>query len=321
MPEVERIVFFSEGGMGDHLLHTPAVRGLKKKYGAKVTIVAFYEDMWKNNPNINDLWPMQKPAGVYEKRVKNADLVFRPNLYLSSPNTRLKKHVKEYICDLVGVEYDNQPLDFVLTEQEEITAKAYVESFDKPVILIQTQAGTPPVLEEGKFKQVTSNKDWFKDRWEKVVSELSSEYFFIQVGLPNEEPIKEALSLLGQTSVRDAAALIKYVKTFIVADSYLAHISNAFQKKGIVLFGRSRVGAWGHNHNINLYKQSNCPDQPCGRPKGQWSDHEFKNGKLIPWKCPDRKCMKMITASDVVGAVQEIVHGSVNEQDTSNNSP
>jgi ADP-heptose:LPS heptosyltransferase len=94
---------------------------------------------------------------------------------------------------------------------------------------------------------------------------------------------------------------MKYCESFVVIDSFLNHLSAAFDKKGVVLFGGTSPERLGYKHNVNLIKDKcACPERPC-----HISDFASHLGK---WRgCDyDYDCMK-ITAETVFEKLKEIL--------------
>ncbi len=84
-------------------------------------------------------------------------------------------------------------------------------------------------------------------------------------------------------------ALVKYATAFVGIDSSVAHMTNAFDLPGVVVWGDTDPRHWGHSNNINLYKLLPC--SPCYYMLGG-----------IP--CPyDHRCMTEITVDEVKAAL------------------
>jgi ADP-heptose:LPS heptosyltransferase len=274
-----RIVTY--GGLGDILLTTPAIKALKKKYPfSKIIIYGLsrsYMEIFENNPYVNKVRSTSffaNPIAYMLHRFRWAQFhTFHfGRLY---PNIFYKKSAVDIIGDVFNVEIQDRKVLLFLTPAEENKAKAMLSAYNNPVIL--------------HIASMTSiNQEWPLENWEALV-EAMPQYTFIQLGLPTEEKVRNAIDLRGKTSFREAFALIKHAKGFAGVNSSLSHVTNAFDIPGVVLFGPSPPVIWGHANNINIYNPPRCA--PC-------VDLLFKE------KCPyGRTCMTNITVEEVKEAL------------------
>jgi ADP-heptose:LPS heptosyltransferase len=79
-------------------------------------------------------------------------------------------------------------------------------------------------------------------------------YSFIQFGTSEETKINGAIDFRGKISFSEATAIVKHSLSFVGINSSSSHVTNAFGTSGVVLFGASNPETWGHENNINLYK-------------------------------------------------------------------
>jgi ADP-heptose:LPS heptosyltransferase len=92
-----------------------------------------------------------------------------------------------------------------------------------------------------------------------------------------DTPLPELLSL---ASMADA---------IVTNDSAMAHVANAFGKRGAVLFGPEDSNVWYRGDGLSLLHDQSCPHYPC-----------------VQWRCatPDDWCMEKIVPAQVV----EVLH-------------
>ena len=134
----------------------------------------------------------------------------------------------------------------------------------------------------------SNNHHWAIENWGNLVRQLP-EFTFIQLGMPDEPAVEGAIDWRGKTSMREAFCLLKYAASYVGVDSVHAHVSNAFDLPGVVLFGDSNPALWGHDNNINIYKGIRC--SPC---------YYHLWGATCPY---GNTCMKLITVDDVKEAL------------------
>ena len=307
-------VLIMDYGVGDVVMSTSLIRCMKKQYPEHKLIVAcIYSDILRFNPNIDHLYQLGTLNDMYTAWVRplkdSKDYImlkpYEPRIqwFGNEPMSKL-------FCDLAGVEWDNDVLEFYLTKEEEKFGKDLLMCCTKPVIALQIESAR--VSLRGGEKMITE-KDWFNENWDATVDALKKDYDFVQVGGKDEYRVKNTkMCLLGKTNYRESAAVLKNCHTFITIDSAVSHIGPAVGKTGIVLFGRSKISTLGHKYNTNIEIKSTCPDQPCLRPEPASGDLELRDGNnLANWTCKDRVCMKIITPEIVIDAIKNFKPGKI----------
>lgn len=305
----ECIILVIDGGCGDIICSTPMVESFKRYNKDKTIIVrTYYPEIFFNNPNIDHLYSTQTVDDMFEKYVKNLKSftsIRKFDLYNLGCYKYFPGKLSKAFCYLYETPYINDNVKMYISEEEDKEAKIFLNSFDKEVILIQPQSAR--VIYSPTTK-LTENKDWFKERWEEVIKELSFSYDIIQVGGKQEEELKGiTCNLSGNISFRQTAAMLKNCLTFISIDSFLGHAGAAVNKRGVVLFGRSNPTIFGHDNNINIWIKDSCEDIGCGRPISYFGDNIISKGNISAWICKDRKCMKAISSRIVLDNVYNLI--------------
>jgi ADP-heptose:LPS heptosyltransferase len=313
------IVLMIEGGIGDHLLATPLIRAVRTTFNPKdyyFVLMAMYYEVFgykdntgyhPTNPNIDVLYSMRDPQNFYTEWARNADTIYRVNPYVVSPHRLGSKHLAEAWCDVHGFSLDELKIDFYPTEEETHQVEALFSTFENPVIAIQPFGSYDPI----EHIKTTTNKDWYNDRWQFVISWLRNRgYDVLQIGKIGEHIFDNVFSLVGHSNIREAMLLMKYVNFFISIDSFAMHAAKVFGTLGVILWGRTNPFRVGYPENYNLYKLHSCPEIFCGRPEGILFDINQNDIQFTPWKCPHKNCMDSITVSDVckgIGHIENII--------------
>jgi len=304
-------VIIQDGGVGDSICATPMIESAKKNFPDKIIVVgSSHAEILEMNPNIDYLYHLASPGDLFERWVKplrHFGSVIKRDIYNICAHKLFPGPLSMIWCHLYGVPYIGDNVKIYLHEKENEEAIRFLKSFRKPTILIHPSGAR--LLHDPRI-QITPNKDWFMDYWIILVKELTKKFSVIQVGGANEEEIPGCTCyLLGRTSVRQTAALVKNCLTYIGIDSFVAHCGAAVNKRGIVLFGRSNPYIAGHVINKNIWVKNSCElnDLHCGRPQGYFGDAEMFEGNLRPWVCPVRSCMRAIKPKFVLDKVNEIV--------------
>ena len=135
------------------------------------------------------------------------------------------------------------------------------------------------------------NKEWFPDRFQRVVDALRGDYTLVQLGSAKDPPLDGCLDLRGKTSIRESAAILANSTVFLGQVGFLMHLTRAVDRPAVIVYG-GREMPWqtGYSCNTNLYTELYC--SPCWR----W------NACHNP---VERDCMRRIDVDEVVSAVRE----------------
>ena len=321
--ERKKLVVIQEGGVGLAIVSTAAIIKLREKNpDAEITVVSPYTEIFYNNPRVNFIYAPVPPSYIYDRHAKDADEVFilRPDkLYTRSLYRRKNEHMIHVMLAEMGLPWEHEKdlkPEMTFYEHEQTEAQMFLQQFGKSVILIQQTGATAP-MGSMRPNTVIQEKTWDIMQANKLVAGFKHMFQFIQVRLPDEPMIMDAYQFPGPVTTRRIAALLPYVFTFVAIDSFLQHASAIFQKKGIVLWGPTHPANLGYDHNINISHAEACPTKTihCRRPETHLFDFlpgsgQTMNQPLEAWRCPNRGCMKAITADEVAGKITEMLEGA-----------
>ncbi len=289
---IPKTIYFQPwGGLGDVLLATPALEAIKKRYPEALIYCCdtpCNRELLAYNPHIHQFVASYK--GVLKtpeaqlKRITNRldqeEAVFYPCYGKLRPSLMDNPiHAAELICRMIGLSTQGHRARIYFSPAEEAQAKDMARKLGQPLVVLHSQS------------TCASNKEWYPERWEQVISWLSDKGFkVLQLGCQNEEPIPGAINLLGQP-IRQALCLLKQVQLFIGIESVFNHAAHSFGIPGVVLFGASTPVVWGYAESMNIYKDIHC--QPCL--------------DLLHDKCQVRRCMQQITPAEVIQALSVLM--------------
>jgi ADP-heptose:LPS heptosyltransferase len=171
----------------------------------------------------------------------------------------------------------------------EVALRPYLKLTDAELDKASWAAGKIAIQSSGMdAKFPMRNKQWFPERFQEVVDALHSDYAFVQVGSSADPPLSRTRDLRGQTSLRQAAAILFHARLFIGNVGFLMHAARAVDCPSVIVYG-GRESPWqsGYSANRNLY--SPVPCAPCWL----WNRCEF-----------DHICMTKITPAEVVRAAR-----------------
>jgi lipopolysaccharide heptosyltransferase II len=144
-------------------------------------------------------------------------------------------------------------------------------------------------------------KRWSVDRFAQLADSLVERYGvkILITGAEKDRPLADeisqkmknkSISICGKTEMRELATVFKKADLVISGDSGPMHIAVSTGAKVIALFGPTSAritGPYGAGNYAVIRKDVGC-EVPC---------YDFA--------CKDYKCMKAITADDVIGVIEE----------------
>jgi len=280
------------GAIGDCLMTTAALRGLKEKYkGCKIRYITHPNNfgILEGNKYIDELVSESK----FDADVKIYFSYPDKNSSLKNegwPEKPLSRHLVKIFNECAGLPDNSMDLECTLSSDEEMVGMSTAR-FSKPIfkgyVTMHIQSGW------------SVYKDWIYDRWVDIAKYLREiHYMPVQIGGIQERLLPEVSNFIGR-SFKEAVSLIKHSDLHIGIDSFTNHASFAVKKKSIILFGSTEPIGFGYDQNVNIYKGIDC--QPCHRENPDVS-------KVSGGECPiDGKCMKDISVEDVKKEIDNIL--------------
>tara|TARA_R110002020_G_scaffold218282_2_gene426147 strand:- start:3339 stop:4181 length:843 start_codon:yes stop_codon:yes gene_type:complete len=167
-------------------------------------------------------------------------------------NHRYDKHIIEQICEYYGILEPELKCELYFLKEEEEKALKMVSGLPRKYIAIEPHSKN----------NYTPNRRYPFEKWQSVVDSLKNEITFVQIGQPGHKILENVISLLGETTFRESALIIKNSQMFISTEGGLGHAANAVGKKSlIVLTGYQGYNMVAYPENINLDISSHGP---CG---------------------------------------------------------
>lgn len=113
-----------------------------------------------------------------------------------------------------------------------------------------------------------------------------------------------AINLVGQTTLKQLASVIKQADVFIGAESGVMHLAAAVGTPTLAIFGPGNPDAWGPwNPNGQIAIVRSAPEcSPCSY---------VEHGIGLREGCPARTCLHMVTSAQVYRAVQALLNGGI----------
>jgi len=334
---MKRILIVNVNWLGDTLFATPFIRAVREKYPkAHIAILTHPRccKMLEGNPNIDEII-------IYDEKKQHRNLLGKFSIisYLRSKKFDaafiLKKSLSKTLLLLFSkiprrIGYGSKRAGFLLTEKagkpdKELHKVEYFLNLAKAVG-IETKNKNYEILisdndmEEGEkilngagikdkgFIALNAGGNWDLKRWPaENFAELGDKIFeklgaaIILTGAEKDIVLAENIAglmkhkpliLCGKTTLKTLGAIFKKAICVISNDSGPMHLAVAVGTRVVAIFGPTSpelTGPYGDGRYIVLRKDTGCKI-PC-----------------YDLKCKDNRCMKAVTAEDVLGALYEIV--------------
>ena len=242
-------IFHIEGGIGKNILATAVIESLKKTDpDREIVLISPWPQVWFNNPNVSQIFPMGQVANFYKNFIKDQDVkIFRVDPYHTEDYILNKKHLIEIWCDLVGAKYDGElpKLYFSPLELEGIRTKM-LQGVTKPIFLLHTNGGG-----SGPKSRPYS---WYRDipiqNAIEVVNYFKNDYHIYQLGYQGQSLIPGCNKLTLET--REILAAPLFSKKRLLIDSFSQHASVALDVKSVVCWVGNKPEILGYDSHINI---------------------------------------------------------------------
>lgn len=265
-----RVLVVRRGAIGDVLMMTPALRGLRHRYpGAEIVVWTKYPELFELNPSVNGARRSVNPAAFdrwiwmkYEDRLP------------------LREHIIDLFCRCAGVPPQGRELDLFFGVAEHRAARERLEHLERPYVVLQPWAGT-----------WTPNKHWAAERWEQVTERLRTAHDLevVQLGTKQEAPIRGAVDWRGATTLREAALIIHYALLHLGCNSGGQQLAHAVGTPAVALYGTTHPVCSGYPEQVCLYGGDTAT--PCYHRD----------------PCEHHASMEAIEAADVLAAAERLL--------------
>jgi len=332
--EIDKILISYFGGIGDTLLLFWLALAIRRQFpNAYLFIipsgqhVAFLKDCLKfmNHIFVIDL-DHQYMEEYINAREKMFDLILdcRYVTKVTSTNQKYDKYARnlQAVFEQYNINFDRSPLDNYLHREHGLdifsiiqkTSGIHLQHYDATFPLspddfhhlqdllddpyVTIGAGVDPYWNE-QSSSPRKTKQWPVEYWQNVIDNLNTlGVRVVQLGNSYEKPLAHTIGLLGKTSVREAAAVIKYALCHISIEGGLVWVAKSVGTPSIVLFGPTDPGFFGQPHNINLTAALPC--SPCWWKTDRWME-------VCPEGHETSRCMEELTPEMVFKEVKKIV--------------
>ena len=257
-------------GLGGHLAWTAAAREIKKKAGKPCVPIngnsLVTSDIFKNNPNFTFSGPSREvfvlDLGKEETNYCISDL---PDRAIQ----RTDKHIIETICNHYEIFDPELKCDLFFTEEELDKTSKLAESLPEEFITIEPHSKT----------SYSINRQYPLNKWQLIVDKLSKHIPVVQIGTPGKKVLNSVIDLTGNTTFREAAAMIGMSKLFLSNEGGLGHAATAVNTKAVIIIGGytgAKMVSYPQNITIDASTHGPCGMKArCDKCAEDFENHDY----------------------------------------------
>lgn len=239
------IIFQINGGIGKVIAGTAICASIKTKYpNDKLIVVSGYPEVFLGNPHVERAYAFGEQAYFYQEYIEKQEvLVFAHDPYLEAKHIKNEEHLIETWCKLYDLPVTRTVGELFLTKREIDFFSAKFVS-DKPILLLQTNGGTPNDIKYSWARDIPSYIV------ENVIYKFRDEYNVVHIRR-DDQPQYEGTFGVSDT-FRALLVLIQLSEKRLLMDSFGQHAAAALDKPSTVLWICNSPKVFGYDIHTNI---------------------------------------------------------------------
>lgn len=235
------IIFHVEGGIGKNLMATAVATAIKKAHpDRKLIVCAAWAAVWVNNPDVDRFYVLGATPYFFEDFIKGKDTwIFKSEPYHHQDFLNGKRYLADIWCEQLGVPYNGEMPQLVLSKNEKKNIERKLSGFGKPIFALQTNGGGPQDFPVSWVRDVPLSN------LTQILNEINKEYKIIHLRREDQPEIK-GVDFIQTPNVRDLFAVIEYSHNRLLIDSFAQHAAVALDRPSTVLWPIDNVKTLGY---------------------------------------------------------------------------
>ena len=263
------------GAVGDVLLSSVIIRGLKQKHPGHV--IHYYTRTFEAANLLAGVDAIYDSES-WDKRFPGIDYYLNPYPSERGDDRPYQKHLIEYYADILQIPIDWE-YSLKQTSQDKVQGR---------YLTIHVKTGW------------SIYKEWDFQNWSQTLLQLRpylGDIQVVQIGSANDPVLSGVdIDLRGKTTLAESVALIRDAVVHLGCDSFSNHVAGGLKTPAVILFGSTSPIGSGYSTAINIWKQVEC--SPCYKENPTVSRHPKGS-------CDHHSCMKSISVEEVVRSTRQ----------------
>jgi len=282
--------------IGDQVMISAVVNELYKTQKIKAYILCSCPELFAHNPKILNTFNFKKIPTILRASLISALSKKYKSIHEFTPEL----HNGDLLPDYMQANPDENQKHLIQLHSQHWP---YTLTYEKPAVEIfitpeeckdvHTKFGLIPrtyclLHSEGK-QSFTPNKDWGYENFQQIIDLSKDDIQWLQVGMPSDAALNDAIDLRGKTNLRELAALIQSSSLILCTEGLYTHMASAVGTRSVTIYsGFLNANASTYHDTIAIQKRGvECA--PC------W----------LQTPCPyDKFCITSITPDDVIVKVR-----------------
>lgn len=253
----QRSLLFGPLSLGDDLLCTAVLREARKR-NQPFAMMTARPELFHGNRDPSKVISINDDYAAGLRRLGRK--VVKPYYVRADPTNANRDllpshHVIVEMCRLAGLAGTVTVRPYLhLTAEEKRRAQR-----ERPVVVLQSSVLAARIP--------YPTKEWSTENWLTVARRLRPHAHLVQLGAGSDPGLPVDEDLRGQTSLREAAAILANAAVFVGLEGFLTHLARAVDCPAVVVMGgRAPAHIFGYIANTNLVTTPPC--SPCGLRDG-----------------------------------------------------
>jgi ADP-heptose:LPS heptosyltransferase len=272
-------------GLGGYLTWTAAAREIRKIAGSEVKLMPVEQlqngflklvksEVFKENPDffMHDGKEYSNNQVVLPLVLNNQNANYCKKDEAHKAHHRKDSHIIEQICECYGIKNPELKCNLYLNQEEKAFADDCYKSLFKEKRFL--------TIEPFSKDNYTPNREYPFEKWQKIVDSLCDKITIVQIG-KKEKTLSNVIDMTGETTFREAVAIIEKSSMFLASESGLVHAATAVDTKSLVVitgYQSEKMIAYPQNINVNISSHGPCGLKiPCPDCKKDAESHNWQD--------------------------------------------
>jgi hypothetical protein len=284
-----KILVNIEGGIGKNVAATGAVK-VAKDAGHEVDVLTAWPQVWIGNPNVNKVLDF---GGLryFTDELKGYDKLIFHDPYREQDFIQNKADLTATFNLLINGKAESVKPEIYLNKAENIKVRQILSSFEKPIMVFQTNGGHNQGYSWSRDLPLEETVD--------ILNEFANDYELVHLRANGQLEIN-GVKHTADLNIRECLIVLQQSQKRLLIDSVYQHAAAAMGLKSTVVWVSTEVEKFGYDMHDNI----KCN---VGKLKhGERTDFIFGGLQDDPDKCPFADDQKILPNKKIIDSLKKI---------------